>query len=295
MLEDGALTFAGGRSVRFKGLALKKLEGIGIGVRTPFASELLTTQRRVDWLEIVPENWAFYGGKKRKLLHALAEKFTVVPHSVSLNVGGLDALDARFIEALGTLVKETGAPLFSDHVCYASTHGRPLHELLPLPFTSEAVELVGRRGRDASARVGAPLVLENATFYAHMPGGEFSESQFLRACLDAADAKMLLDVNNVYVNSKNHAFDARAFIDSLPLDRVAYLHLAGHTLQDEVIIDTHIGPIIDDVWSLYRYVISKCGRLVPTLIEWDQDIPPLDVVLDEADRAREEARKALST
>jgi uncharacterized protein (UPF0276 family) len=272
----------------------RPLEGIGIGVRTPWASELLTTSRRVDWLEVVPENWAFYGGKKRKLLHALAEKFTVVPHSVSLNVGGLDALDARFLEALGTLVKETRAPLFSDHVCYASTHGRPLHELLPLPFTHEVVELVGKRGKEAAERVGAPLVLENATFYAHMPGGELDESGFLRACLEAADAKMLLDVNNVYVNSKNHGFDARAFIDTLPLERVSYLHLAGHTKQDDVIIDTHIGPIIDDVWSLYRYVIAKAGRALPTLIEWDQDIPALDVVLDECDRARDEARKALT-
>lgn len=269
------------------------LEGIGIGVRTPFASELLETKRRVDWLEVIPENWAFYGGKKRRLLHALAEKYTVVPHSVSLNVGGLDPLDAPFLDALATLVKETRAPLFSDHVCYASTHGRPLHELLPLPFTHEVVDLVGRRGREAAERVGAPLVLENATFYAHMPGGELDEASFLKACLEAADARLLLDVNNVYVNSKNHGFDARAFIDALPLERVSYLHLAGHTLQGEVIIDTHIGPIIDEVWALYRYVIAKCGRAVPTLIEWDQDLPPLDVVLDEADRARAEAARAL--
>jgi hypothetical protein len=271
-----------------------RLAGIGIGVRTPWAAELLTTERRVDWVEVVPENWAFYGGKKRKLLHALAERYPLVPHSVSLNVGGLDPLDARFLDALTTLTRETRAPLFSDHVCYASTHGRPLHELLPLPFTHEAVELVGRRGREAAARVGAPLVLENATFYAHMPGGELSEAQFLRACLEAADATMLLDVNNVYVNSKNHGFDARAFIDSLPLDRVAYLHLAGHTRQDDVIIDTHIGPIIDAVWSLYRYVLQKAGRALPTLIEWDQDLPALDVVLDECDRARAEAEKASS-
>ncbi|MFO0598324.1 MAG: DUF692 domain-containing protein [Myxococcaceae bacterium] len=274
---------------------MKRVEGIGIGVRTPYASELLETSRRIDWLEIIPENWAFYGGKKRKLLRELGEKFPIVPHSVSLNVGGLDPLDPRFLDALAVLTKELGTPFFSDHVCFASTQGRPLHELLPLPFTEEAADAVGRRGREASERVGLPLVLENATFYAHMPSGPdgMTEAKFIAACLERSGAKMLLDVNNVYVNSKNHGFDARAFIDSLPLGQVEYLHLAGHTLQGDVIIDTHIGPIIDDVWSLYRYVIAKAGRVVPTLIEWDQDIPPLDVVLDEADRAREEAAAAL--
>jgi len=267
---------------------VKKLEGIGIGVRTPYVNELLSTSRRVDWLELIPENWMFHGGRKRRLLDQLNERFTLAPHSVSLNVGGLDALDPRFLDGLASLTKKLDSPFFSDHVCFASTHGRPLHELLPLPFTDEAVELVGRRGRKAAERVGRPLVLENATFYAHMPGGkgELTESQFLAACLKQSGAKMLLDVNNVYVNSKNHLFDPKAFIDSLPLEQVEYLHLAGHTLQGDVIIDTHIGPIIDDVWSLYRYVLQKAGRLIPTLIEWDQDIPPLDVVLDEADRAR---------
>ncbi len=276
---------------------MKKLEGIGIGVRTPFASELLTTRRQVDWLEFIPENWMFYGGKKRRLLRELAERFTLVPHSVSLNVGGLDPLDPRFLDGLAALTREVDSPLFSDHVCFASTAGRPLHELLPLPFTEEAAAVVGQRAKEAAARVGLPLVLENATFYAHMPvaddEGRLDEASFMRACLAQGDATLLLDVNNVYVNSKNHGFDARAFIDSMPLEQVTYLHLAGHTTQDEVIIDTHIGPIIDDVWALYRYTLARAGRLVPTLIEWDQDIPPLDVVLDEVDRARDEARRAL--
>ena len=276
---------------------MKKLEGIGIGLRTPFASELLTTSRQVDWLELIPENWMFYGGKKRRLLRELSERFTLVPHSVSLNVGGLDPLDTRFLDGLAALTGELDAPLFSDHVCFASTGGRPLHELLPLPFTEEAADVVGRRAKQAAQHVGRPLVLENATFYAHMPvadgEGRMDEAGFMRACLERGDATLLLDVNNVYVNSKNHGFDARAFIDALPLEKVSYLHLAGHTRQDEVIIDTHIGPIIDDVWALYRYTLSRFGRLVPTLIEWDQDIPPLDQVLDEVDRARAEAKSVL--
>lgn len=272
---------------------MRKLEGIGVGVRTPFAEQLLTTERRVDWLEVTPENWMFYGGKKRRLLRQLGERYPVISHGVSLNVGGLDALDPRYLDALKTLSDELGSPFTSDHVCYSSTGGRPLHELLPLPFTEEAVRLVGRRAKETAERLERPLVLENATFYAHMPGGELDEAQFLAACLREGDAGFLLDVNNVYVNSQNHGFDPRAFIDRLPLEQVRYLHLAGHTLMDDVIIDTHIGPIIDEVWALYRYVIARAKRPLPTLIEWDQDIPPLEVVLDEVDRARAELNRAL--
>lgn len=276
---------------------MASIEGIGVGLRSSYAAELLTTSRRVDWLELVPENWMFYGGKRRRLLHQLRERYAMVPHSVSLDIGGLSPLDARFIDGLNGLVKALDAPFFSDHVCWSAANGRPLHDLIPLPFTDEAVEHVGRRSREAMTRVGAPLVLENATFYAHLPAsddeGRMDEATFLKRCVDAGDVQLLLDVNNVYVNSKNHGFDARAFIDAMPMDKVKYLHLAGHTVEEDVIIDTHIGPIIDDVWALYRYTLQRAGRLVPTLIEWDQEIPPLDVVLDEVDRARAHAKAAL--
>ncbi|PZR07272.1 MAG: hypothetical protein DI536_27855 [Archangium gephyra] len=273
---------------------MARIEGIGVGLRSSYAAELLSTSRTVDWLEVVPENWMFYGGKRRKLLRELRERYAMAPHSVSLDIGGGGPLDARFIDGLNGLVKELDAPFFSDHVCWSAANGRPLHDLLPLPFTSEAVEQVARRSREAMARVGAPLVLENATFYAHMPGGEMNEAAFMRACVEAGDVELLLDLNNVYVNSKNHGFDARAFIDQMPLNKVRYFHLAGHTVEDDVIIDTHIGPIVDDVWSLYRYALKKAGRLVPTLIEWDQEIPPLDEVIDEVDRARAHAKEALT-
>ncbi len=269
--------------------------GIGVGVRTSFAEALLSTSRRVDWLELVPENWMFYGGARRKLLDELAERFVLVPHSVSLDVGGRGPLDATFLHSLRSLVDRLDAPCFSDHVCYSSVDGRPLHDLLPLPFTREAAELVGHRGREAAAQVGRPLVLENATFYAHMPAGPdgLDEAGFLVECLDRAGAELLLDVNNVYVNATNHGYDARDFIDRLPLQRVRYVHLAGHTPQpDGLLLDTHIGPIIDEVWALYRYTLRKAGRALPTLIEWDAELPPLDVVLDEVDRARAELSAA---
>ncbi len=269
------------------------IEGIGVGLRRAFAHALLDTPRRVDWLEITPENWMFFGGAKRRLLDAVAERWPIVSHGVSLDVGGLGPLDETFLAATATLAERLEAPFWSDHLCYSSIDGRPLHDLLPLPFTHAAAENAARRARAAAARVGRPLVLENATFYAHMPGAEMDEADFLLAVAEAGGCELLLDVNNVYVNAMNHGGDPRAFLDRIPMDRVRYLHVAGHTRYDDVIIDTHVGPVIDEVWALYRYTLRRAGRLVPTLIEWDQDIPTLDVVLDEVDRARAEAAAAL--
>ncbi|MBS2024153.1 MAG: DUF692 domain-containing protein [Deltaproteobacteria bacterium] len=276
----------------------RSISGIGLGLRKPFARDLLATTRRgPDWLEVTPENWVFFGGKLRRTLDAARERFALVPHSVSLSIGGPDALDDALIGAVAKLCEVAQAPFWSDHLCYSTVNGAPLHDLLPLPFTLEAVEHVAARAAEVRRRAGVPLVLENATFYAHMPGagarGDMDEGEFLLRVVQASECDLLLDVNNVWVNAQNHGFDARAFIDRMPLDRVRQLHVAGHTPKDGVIIDTHIGPIIDPVWDLYRYTLQRAGRLIPTLVEWDQEIPALDVVLDEVDRARAEAEKAL--
>ena len=272
---------------------MRDIEGIGLGLRRKFADELAAHQDPgIDFLEIVPENWMFYGGRFRRTLAACAERWPTVPHGVSLNIGGLEPLDDEYLSALAKLAREVRAPFFSDHVCYSSAGGGPVHDLLPLPFTAEAAEHVGRRGREMAARVELPLVLENATFYSHMPDAELGEAGFLRASLEAADAGLLLDVNNVYVNAQNHGGDPRAFIDSMPLEKVRQLHVAGHTQRGDTIIDTHIGPVVDPVWDLFRYTLERAGRLIPTLIEWDQDIPGLPEVLAEVARARVEARKA---
>jgi uncharacterized protein (UPF0276 family) len=271
-----------------------RIQGIGLGLRRSFAAGLLATSRRVDWLEVTPENWIFHGGERRKLLDASAERWPMVSHGVSLSIGGPDPLDPALLDGVRDLTRRLQAPWWSDHLCYSTVNGTQLHDLLPLPFSDEAVDHTVRRMREAQARVEAPLVLENATFYAHMPGSTMDEASFLRAVLDASGGDLLLDVNNVYVNGLNHGVDPYAFIDRMPLERVRELHLAGHTAQDGVVIDTHIGPIIEPVWALYRYTLRRAGRLIPTLIEWDQDIPPVDEVLDEVDRAREHARVALA-
>jgi len=273
---------------------VRPLAGIGVGVRKPFVRALLETARRVDWLEVTPENWVFFGGKARRLLEACAERWPVVSHSVSLDIGGDGPLDPTFLGAIAALQRRLDAPWWSDHLCWSAIGGRPLHDLLPLPFTEEAARHVAGRVAQAQERVGAPLLLENATFYASMPGGTMDEAAFLGEVVASAGCDLLLDVNNVYVNSRNHGFDARAFIDRMPLDRVRELHVAGHTQKDGVVIDTHIGPVIDPVWDLYRYTLGRAGRLIPTLVEWDNEIPPLDTVLDEVDRARAYGEAALA-
>ena len=277
--------------------ATRHVQGIGVGVRRQFAAALARTTRQVDFVEVTPENWLGFGGERKQQLAACLERYPTVLHSVSLNIGGLEALDEEFLAGVAALGAQVGMPFWSDHVCYSSVAGQPVSDLLPLPFSQEAVAHTAARIREVKARVPHGLALENATFYAHMPvpAGEvaLSEGAFLRRILEEGDCGMLLDVNNVYVNSQNHGFDPFSFIDELPMERVWQLHVAGHTLIDDVIIDTHIGPIIDPVWALYQHTLRRAGRLIPTIVEWDQEIPALDKVLDEVDRARKLAKEAL--
>lgn len=272
----------------------RQISGIGVGLRLQYAAELAKTERPIDFIEIMPENWVCFGGKRRRHLDACAERFPSTTHSVSLNIGGGDPLDGELLDATAELLRRVEAPFFSDHVCYSSVRGQPVSDLLPLPFTREVIDHTAARIIEARDRVGGPLALENATFYSHMPGAEMDEASFLCQLLEAGDCGMLLDINNVYVNSQNHGFDPRAFIDRMPLSRVWQMHLAGHTRVDDTIIDTHIGPIIEPVWDLYRYTLRRAGRLIPTLIEWDQDIPSFAAVVDEVDRARVAAAEALA-
>ena len=272
----------------------RQISGIGVGLRLQYAAELAKTERPIDFIEIMPENWVCFGGKRRRHLDACAERFPSTTHSVSLNIGGGDPLDGELLDATAELLRRVEAPFFSDHVCYSSVRGQPVSDLLPLPFTREVIDHTAARIIEARDRVGCPLALENATFYSHMPGAEMDEASFLCQLLEAGDCGMLLDINNVYVNSQNHGFDPRAFIDRMPLSRVWQMHLAGHTRVDDTIIDTHIGPIIEPVWDLYRYTLRRAGRLIPTIIEWDQDIPSFAAVVDEVDRARVAAAEALA-
>ncbi len=259
--------------------------GAGIGLRRGFYETLPCTERALDWLEIIPENFLSLGGRSQRALDACAERWTLLPHGVGLNIGGPDPMDEDYVTRLAALVKRVDAPFFSDHLSYSRLAGVYLHDLLPLPFNEEVVEHVVPRVREAMARVGRPFLLENPSYYARMPGGTLAEATFLRHVAEQADCGLLLDVNNVYVNSQNHGYDPRAFVDALPLERVVQIHLAGHDRYPDVIIDTHGAAVCDDVWALYRYVLERTGP-VSTLIEWDQSIPSMEAVLDQADQAR---------
>ena len=266
-----------------------QLSGVGIGLRREHFDEVLATSRRIDWLEITPENFIDYGGQAAHVIDRCAERWPMVSHGVSLSVGGPDPLDAALLHATSSLASRTGAPWWSEHICFASGRGLTFHDLLPLPFSDEAVRHIAKRARAAQDCVERQLLLENITYYAEMPGSTMSEGAFVTAVLEESGAALLLDINNVYVNARNHGRDPIAALEALPLDRVRQIHIAGHTPApppfEGILFDTHGAPVAADVWQLYRAALRRCGP-VPTLVEWDTHIPSLDVLLDEADRAR---------
>jgi uncharacterized protein (UPF0276 family) len=274
---------------------VREVHGIGVGLRHEFAAALAATTRAVDFIEIVPESWL--RPQQRGLLDPCVERWPVAPHSTHLSIGGPDPIDPAFVAAIRAVVRRVDAPFYSDHVCYSSVGGLATGELLPLPFSAEAIEHVVARIAATKPALDVPLVLENPTYYAVMPGSTLDEATFLNAILAEGDCGMLLDVNNVYVNARNHGYDPYAFIDRMPMPRVRQLHLAGHRHDraTDTLVDNHGSAVIDEVWALYRYTLARAGRLVPTIIEWDNDVPALDVVLDEVDRARAEAAVALAT
>ncbi len=260
------------------------VSGVGIGLRKELFGALSTTERRIDWLEIVSENYLGVTGRAAVMLDKFRARWPVIPHGVSLSVGS--EIPAGYLDGLAELVRDIGAPYVSDHLCYSSIGARNYLDLLPLPRHAEAVERVVRNARRAMDAVGVPLVLENITTYAEMPGSTMDESTFLRTVAEQAGVGLLLDVNNLYINAVNQRRAPLELLDAFPLAHVRQLHLAGHTWDGDLLLDTHAAPIAPAVWELYAEVLHRCGA-IPTLIEWDQHIPSLDAVLDEADRARE--------
>lgn len=260
--------------------------GAGIGLRKEHFREIKSTALPIGWLEIVPENFMNFGGFPQAVLDLCARRWPVVSHGVNLSIGSLDPLNEDYLDRLKTVLKRTGALWFSDHMCFTSIGGEYFHDLLPLPFSNEAADHVVRRVRQLKKRIDVPFLLENPSYYVVPPGAQMNEAAFFTRVLEAADCGMLLDVNNVYVNSRNHGFDPKTFIRQLPLHRVGQIHVAGHKDCGDVIVDTHEGPIIDPVWDLYRFTLEQIGRPVSTLIEWDTNIPPLEAVVAEATRAQ---------
>jgi uncharacterized protein len=272
---------------------MRDVHGVGIGLRAEHEQELLDERDlAIDWLEIVPESYLRRGPRVDRMLDALAERYPLVCHGISLSIGGVDPLDDDYLELVRSFMARFDSPFWSDHLAFTRHGGVYSHELLPLPMSEAVAAHVRERARVAAERIGAPLLLENVSHYAAMPGTTLAEHAFLAAATEGAF--ILLDVNNILVNEKNFGFDANAMVDALPIDRVRQIHVAGHDVRGDLAIDTHRGPTPDSVWALYRRVVARAGRLIPTLIEWDLDIPPLATLADEVQRARQEAATALA-
>lgn len=265
-----------------------RLTGVGVGLRREIADELLATRRHVDWVEIVSENFMNAGGRARDRLLRARERWPVVPHGVALSLGS--EAPAGYSASLRALADTIDAPLVSDHLCYSSLGGHEYLDLLPMPFTEEAAQHVAARARQHAEIVGRPFLVENVTTYAVMPGAEMSEAAFVSRVLAlAGDAVepvgLLLDVNNLYLDATNHGSDPVALLEEMPLARVGQIHVAGHVEGDGVLLDTHSRPVAEPVWALLAAALRAIGP-VPVLVEWDQHIPSVDALLDEADKAR---------
>ncbi len=259
--------------------------GFGLGLRPRHYEAILNSKPRVDWFEALSENYMIPGGRPLSYLMRIRERYPVVLHGVSLSIGSTDPLDRKYLEALRALEKRVQPEWISDHLCWTGVAGRNLHDLMPLPYTDEALRHVARRAREVQDFLGRRILLENVSTYVAFRGSAMTEWAFLTALAAEADCDLLLDVNNIYVSAFNHGFDAVEFLDGIPAVRVKQIHLAGHDNCGDLIIDTHDAPVIGPVWKLYREALRRFGP-VPTMIERDDKIPPLGMLVRELDRAR---------
>jgi uncharacterized protein len=269
------------------------IEGFGLGLRTEhYATFESEAPRRVDWLEIISENYMVPGGAPLWHLDRIRRDYPMVMHGVSLNIGGSGPLNLDYLRDLQTLVQRVQPAWVSDHLCWTGTNGINMHDLLPVPYTPETLRHVAERIARVQDFLGRKLVIENPSTYVAFTADCMPEWEFMGELLQRADCELLLDVNNVYVSSVNHGFNPQHYIDAIPAYRVRQIHLAGHETHDGYLIDTHDHPVCDAVWALYAYTLQHCGS-VPTMIERDDHIPPLGELLDELDHARQVHADAL--
>jgi uncharacterized protein (UPF0276 family) len=262
------------------------IEGFGLGLRTAHYGAFLESPQRVDWLEILTENYLVPGGQPLAILERIRSRYPVVMHGVSLSIGSTDPLDLEYLDSVKALADRIEPGWVSDHLCWTGVEGRNVHDLLPLPYTEQALRTVVERVSAVQERLGRQILLENVSSYLEFRESELTEWEFLTEVATRADCAILLDVNNIYVSSVNHGFDPLEYLKALPRARVRQFHLAGHSDCGGHLIDTHDHPIAEPVWALYRAAVAHYGP-VPAMIERDDHIPPLDELIVELDRARE--------
>jgi uncharacterized protein (UPF0276 family) len=259
--------------------------GIGIGLRVPHYRHILEKKPVVDWFEIISENFMCDGGRPLEVLDKILEQYRVVQHGVSMYFGSADGPDREHLKKLKTLVKRTKTPWLSDHLCWGSVDGRYTHDLLPMPYTLAVARKTASNIRRVRDFVEVPICVENVSSYAEFHQSTMTEWEFLSEVAELADCGILLDVNNIYVSSKNHSFNPYDYLNNVPHHRVGQIHIAGHSKFEKYILDTHDHPVLDPVWEMYAQAIKLCGPTA-TLLEWDDRIPSFDEVHHEALKAK---------
>jgi uncharacterized protein (UPF0276 family) len=260
--------------------------GFGLGLRPPHYDAILETRPKgVDWFEIISENFIEAHKGYWDFLADLRADYPIVMHGVSMSIGSTDPLNTEYLKKIKTLADFLQVPWLSDHLCWTGVQGKNSHDLLPVPYTEEALAHITKRLIQVQDILERRIVLENPSTYMEFADSTLTEWEFLTRLSTEADCGVLLDVNNIYVSAFNHHYDAKHYIDAIPADRIVQIHLAGHRNYGTHIIDTHDGHVIDEVWKLYAYTLQTKG-MIPTMVEWDGDIPEFNVLLTELDKAR---------
>lgn len=260
--------------------------GIGIGLRIPHYEDIFRLQPTIDWFEIISENFMVEGGKPLENLERILERYPVVQHGVSLAIGSPAPLDFDYLKKLKDLTRKTKTPWVSDHLCWGHLPGSHYHDLLPLPYTQEVIRYVAERARIVQDYLELPFALENLSSYVAFKQDEMSEWEFYSAVVEQADIYMMLDVNNIYVSSRNHGFDPKTYYQNIPLERVIQIHLAGHSDFGSYVLDTHDHPVRNEVWDLYAE-IYPLTQGVSTLLEWDDNFLSFEQTWVEALKAKQ--------
>ena len=260
--------------------------GIGLGLRRELATQTLESKNRIDWLELVPENYMGLGGACRERLESARDKFPLVTHGINLSIGSTDDLNGEYLRKLKGLLNFVDAPWFSDHLCFTSCDGIYMHDLLPLPRCREAIDLIAEKVKRVQGSIERPFLLENISYYMNVPGSEMNDAQFLAEVVEKADCGLLLDINNVYVNSLNHGFDPYQYLDQIPLERTVQIHVAGHKQGSQYVIDTHGAAVVEPVFELLQYVLERIDAH-GVMLERDQNFPDFHEILEEVDRIRQ--------
>jgi uncharacterized protein (UPF0276 family) len=273
-------------------LAKPPFLGFGLGLRTQHYEEILNGNPPIDWFEVISENYMLPGGQPLRMLDRIRERYPVVMHGVSLSIASTAPPNFEYLRELRDLARRVEPKWISDHLCWTGVHGKNLHDLLPIPYTNEALDHVVSRVELVQDYLGRAIVLENVSTYVQFNNSEMTEWEFLGELSHRSGCWLLFDVNNVYVSAFNHGYDPNAFLQGIPADRVVQFHMAGHSHMGTHIIDTHDHPVCEDVWDLYVAALKRFGR-VSTMIERDDNIPRLDELIVEVNRTREIAEKVV--